>query len=419
MIDAEFEIHPVGQGLFYTGMIGDFVIVYDVGTLSGKDYIQNEINLFSYKLATMKHKKIIDVLFLSHYDSDHISGIKYLVDSGFRIKKIIAPLITPLVELSWLTNISLNTYSLPLPTGYRSLLSILSEYTDNLVQVESIQEQFDGGISILSTDNVNDTIEDISSNAFRSNTLPSVTTMRLKRVWQFTFFAQCIQEKWVRNWLIKILEYLDYKHDPSINLNADSYKSLNNNELAVKIYKYITKLCTLNDPRNNINDVISKIHSIAKTLKIKPSQLNMISLVLYHRPLDGTKHFSTFYLSNGRYEQLADFTCNTAQLLTGDSVFKKYDTEKISSTWPVFRKLLPQFEDVALMFVPHHGSKYGWHNDLLSYTKHFVVSYGLGNTFFHPSAKVIKAIAFNQAHFQGRLFEVNQQPNSRLIIYIK
>lgn len=57
MIDAEFEFHPVGQGLFYTGIIDDFVMVYDVGSSSGTNYVQKEIKLFSEKIATRKHKK--------------------------------------------------------------------------------------------------------------------------------------------------------------------------------------------------------------------------------------------------------------------------------------------------------------------------------------------------------------------------
>lgn len=71
------------------------------------------------------------------------------------------------------------------------------------------------------------------------------------------------------------------------------------------------------------------------------------------------------------------------------------------------------------MLVPHHGSKYGWHNDLLTYTKYFVVSYGLGNTYFHPSSEVIKNILSDQSYFPMRLFEVNQQPDSRLIIKVE
>jgi len=32
MINCSFRFHPVGQGLFYSGRIGDFSFVYDCGT---------------------------------------------------------------------------------------------------------------------------------------------------------------------------------------------------------------------------------------------------------------------------------------------------------------------------------------------------------------------------------------------------
>lgn len=129
------------------------------------------------------------MLFLSHYDNDHISGIGYLLQEGFRIKKIIAPLITPLVELAWLTGMTLNPNQLASPTEYRPLLSILSAYTDNFVQVEPIQEHFDDDIRILFNNNVNDNVEDITSNNLRNNIASNVTTMRLENHWQFTFFC--------------------------------------------------------------------------------------------------------------------------------------------------------------------------------------------------------------------------------------
>lgn len=409
MINNEFEFHPVGQGLFYTGIIGDFVMVYDVGTLSSQTYINNEIDLFSQKLSINHHKKIIDVLFLSHYDKDHISGIEYLLNSGFHINKIIAPLITPLIELLWLSSTPFRHNS----SIYRSLQSILQEYTDNFIQVEATQESDYADIQIPSDDEDRDNLEDISSNNFRSNRLANVTTMRLSDFWQFTFFAQAIQQSWVRNWLLSILTYLNNQHGLK---NANTYQSMDNDELANEIYTYVNQLYTSTKPRANINHLIAAIRKITKTLWLTPSERNLVSLILYHRPItvNSYSRFKSRLLKNRKLFLYK----NNAQLLTGDSVFKDYKQLTLLPTWHIFKKILPHFKNVDLMLLPHHGSKYGWHDDLLAHSNRFVVSYGLGNSFRHPNALVINKIISDPSYFSGRLIQVNQQPNFGLLIYV-
>ena len=48
MIDIDFEFHPVGQGLFYSGIFthrngNQFSMVYDCGSDSTLSYLENEI----------------------------------------------------------------------------------------------------------------------------------------------------------------------------------------------------------------------------------------------------------------------------------------------------------------------------------------------------------------------------------------
>ena len=74
------EFWNVGQGLFSSGRIqmGDalaFHWVYDCGTSSSQKLIQNAVN----KYNSDKNQGNIDLLVLSHFDKDHISGVKELV----------------------------------------------------------------------------------------------------------------------------------------------------------------------------------------------------------------------------------------------------------------------------------------------------------------------------------------------------
>lgn len=76
--------HAVGQGAFYSEKHDGFSIVYDCGTSSKKDYLSQEI------LSLDKDEKVI--LFISHFDKDHISGIKELKDH-VNITHVIMPLL--------------------------------------------------------------------------------------------------------------------------------------------------------------------------------------------------------------------------------------------------------------------------------------------------------------------------------------
>lgn len=85
---------PVGQGAFYCEKFYNdsndviFTMVYDCGTIYNKNqsllinYINNEIQ-----------NNVIDILFISHFHKDHISGLKYLL-KNYTIKKIYVPNLT-------------------------------------------------------------------------------------------------------------------------------------------------------------------------------------------------------------------------------------------------------------------------------------------------------------------------------------
>ena len=85
------KFYPVGQGAFYseqhkTADGKEFTFVYDCG--SGKN-ISNEMKV---KIATTFPKNhIIDALFISHFDADHINGIESL-KNNYKIERVFIPL---------------------------------------------------------------------------------------------------------------------------------------------------------------------------------------------------------------------------------------------------------------------------------------------------------------------------------------
>lgn len=85
-----YDFHPVGQGLFASGSISQnhqkepfFHWVYDCGTSSSQKLIESAI----YRL---NHFKRLDLVTLSHFDHDHISGICQLA-GNFEIDTLMLP----------------------------------------------------------------------------------------------------------------------------------------------------------------------------------------------------------------------------------------------------------------------------------------------------------------------------------------
>lgn len=92
-LEQEFTVHPIGQGLFYSGVIKydnevKFRMVFDCGCLpknSGADEAEY------YRKQVFEKEKILDLLVISHFDGDHINHIKTLLRDDVKVKKIVMP----------------------------------------------------------------------------------------------------------------------------------------------------------------------------------------------------------------------------------------------------------------------------------------------------------------------------------------
>lgn len=93
--DMKRIFHPVGQGAFYSeefckeGGKVDFRIVYDCGTKTGKGKVAPVQVVGS---AFNDDGVPIDILFISHFDGDHVSMIDELLKHHF-VKRVVLPLL--------------------------------------------------------------------------------------------------------------------------------------------------------------------------------------------------------------------------------------------------------------------------------------------------------------------------------------
>ncbi len=91
--EQKFTIHPVGQGLFYSGEIRfnnavKFRMVFDCGSLP-QNKSTNEVKY--YRENNFNTDKILDLLVISHFDADHINQIKTLLGSDVKVKRLVMP----------------------------------------------------------------------------------------------------------------------------------------------------------------------------------------------------------------------------------------------------------------------------------------------------------------------------------------
>ncbi|HDA9568070.1 TPA: MBL fold metallo-hydrolase, partial [Listeria innocua] len=90
-----FINYPVGQGFFYAGKIRDYNIVYDCGTKNNVAFINRFIEIYKKEFNCSGK---IDMLIISHFHKDHISGLKELIGGkkpNFKVGKLVIPYYNP------------------------------------------------------------------------------------------------------------------------------------------------------------------------------------------------------------------------------------------------------------------------------------------------------------------------------------
>jgi hypothetical protein len=105
------HFHPAGHGTFFSGHIGSdrdphrFVWVYDCGSKESS-HLRGLIEDFHGQLTTPKQPEDhIDLLCISHFDSDHVNGLDLFFDK-FRVKTLILPYMSLHARMRWACEVS-------------------------------------------------------------------------------------------------------------------------------------------------------------------------------------------------------------------------------------------------------------------------------------------------------------------------
>lgn len=409
-LKSKFTFFKAGQGSFYGGRIWlqdtkeVFTVVYDCGTspfIAGNNQsLNNEINHFkNRRYYFQRNNNEIELLFISHLDYDHVSGLKRLL-TEFNVKNIILPYIKKEHRQFFLTSISndndpennltIDEYISFIDSPNKFINSNSEKTKQFYIKTDSKNE-----IEYFGYDSNNDKFENIYpqgnpssidelSNQANVSVYENNLQFFIKKNWEFTTYVKDVNEAAIEK------------------LHSCLKKKLN---------KEITEVLSLEDIKSIVTINRKKAH---KCYTDCIGEINSHGLVLLHGPIN-YKHLSgeiypncelNYVRNNYRYYNrfYKEYHFNNdnkrsmlGTLLLGDISINP-NNNPINFPQAFKDKLL----NVHVVQIPHHGSSKNW--DFTSFDElnigesinrwenHVITvcNFGYGNKYGHPSHQVLK-----------------------------
>lgn len=406
-MEAKFSFFKAGQGSFYGGRIWQhetnkvMTVVYDCGTspfIAGNSQsLNSEINQFKHHTHYFPHNDEIELLFISHLDYDHVSGLKRLL-TEFNVKKIILPYIDKKHRSFFLTsipdnndpdnNLTVDDYILFIESPNQFILQNSKDTTIFFVipngnaDVEyqgydnDNQSEYAYPRGTLNTDN-----EEL-------NNQPNVSVYNnnlqffIRRNWEFTTYAKSISEQALSKLHTCLKKKLRKKAKDNLSLEDLKNIITTKRKEAHKCY----------------TDCIDDINSHGLVLLHGPIRFEHLSREVYsscelsncHNDYHYHQHYYDEHYSNNNNRAML------GTLLFGDT---SINPENNPNDFPQAFK--DKLVNVHVVQVPHHGSSKNWDFAEFEALKvggnvnrwgHRVVAvcnFGYGNKYGHPSHQVL------------------------------
>lgn len=326
--------HPIGQGAFYSEQHDNFNMVYDCGSISKNQDILDLSVKRSYN-----PKDTINVLFISHFDKDHVNKIKILRDN-FHIKNVIIPLLhdsEKIILYNFYQNLSLRDFQDETSEDFFNLLNNRRKFFDKetrIIEVKEFERKLDEKQEPID-------VEKIPSDKIFSGTILNHGD------WIYIPYNFKYEER------RKELEKLFLEK----NLNFDKFK---------KDLDYLIK------NRSVIKRAYFNLHG----------KINQNSMTVYSGP-----DKQEYLMSNGcpLYSNIFFAEDNRAGcIFTGDADLNKTKIDNIYGDY---------WDKVGTIQIPHHGDYNSFNQVVLNNSSYTCpISFGTDNIFAHPSNQVIDDI---------------------------
>ncbi len=414
-IQAEFNFCPIGQGCFYTGKISfpyenlvkniidfpqiyihhynkkikDFNFVYDCGSLTRGPYLDIQINNYKINLGNY-----LDLLIISHFDSDHVNGVIDLLKNKI-CRRLIIPYYEPIERLL------LYITSKDRSDDYRRMLQDpIGFFRGPEFNIEEII--IVGGPGGPNDDNLN------------NNLIPP----ERPKLRDLNLSDKKGELKFYNNRNSEYEDEINFKKFQNEEINSGSkntnwlkinfLKSPYHLSIDYGIWEFIFYLEKMNDGdliekfKDEVDDLLKKhniqlfdlfsrkhLKEIQNIYKKYYININYTSLVTYHGPLFECFQIMTDTIIENLFI-IEHYKFGT--LLTGDiNLVYENNLREIINYLP--KKIL----DVLIFQVPHHGSKINWDFDHPNGFENFdfyVINHGRFRL-KHPSNEVVTDIKNN------------------------
>lgn len=355
--------YPVGQGAFYSERHENCNIVYDCGTHyfnRGKKGIKNTIS------QSFSKDEIIDILFISHFDYDHVSLIEHLKKSVKKIRFVVIPLLHR-NEKILLSNVFK-------ALGEKALVTLVEkpkEFFGAETHIISIQPSSEEGI--------NKDTSSILLNEINQDPIPSGTPIAIDNGSDWVFIPFNYEYKNRSKEFLNLLKK-DY---------VDNVRNKTNYILNSNIRKKIKSIYTKISGKINQNSMFLYSGPYEKNSKCYQGVywdlrlLSPFSTPSKH-PFPTISKYS--FIKINKYPLKDSLPCQykVACLYTGDGDLNKVDIEKIYRDY---------WNLIGTIQIPHHGGLKSFNESILK-DQYFLcpISVGENNSYGHPSGKVISKI---------------------------
>lgn len=342
-IDFLRSLRPVGQGAFYTEVFKKddgtlFTVVYDCGTETDSSILEAQIDEFKKGITQ------IDLLFISHFHRDHISGLDKLLDGIPVIKTVIPMLPEQMLTLARVQNL----------LQYKKEALKTDAIINELYLSAEASERF-GDVTVIEPSDYSDlSVEekkDVLGRGKRARNGSSIDGF--ESLWEYVPFnsVSILDQRAID--FIKGLKGIDGALDDDGKLNVSK----------------IIRGCR------------TKVMALYKDV-MKEADENLYTMTVESRPSgDLAKGSDPGVVREAR--------C----LYTGD-----FDLVGNKDLWDRFYKAY-DYSSIGTVQIPHHGSKRNWRQEFLEGdTRRFFISVGTTNTYHHPDFWVVKDVCDAKSH---------------------
>ncbi|MGX5203446.1 MBL fold metallo-hydrolase [Aliikangiella sp. IMCC44632] len=358
--------HPIGQGAFYTERHNDFTLVYDCGAMPLTKYAKSVVK------SAFVADEDIDVLFISHFDYDHVSAISTLNQTVRKIKRVVMPL---------------------LDEEHKNLLiNINRALSQNIVKLISDPQSFFGKDTDIiyvrpangeQSEPNNDFFFDLREIGYHKD--KDTGAIEVESGSKLSFGGEL-------RWIFAPYNFLN------ITRSSQLIAELSNANFDV------AKLKT--DPFYTINQIttVTQRKELRKAYAKVDGNVNENSMLLYSGPesinREGMWCICNEYYDHCRWPEHCIYKVGC--IYTGDCDLNKINLGIVYADLNL---------NVGTIQIPHHGSKHNFSIQSLSdFWPHIFcpISYGTKNNYGHPAAEVVNKLS--QQGFRPLL--VNEQSSS-------